>query len=95
VRISWDPDFGEGDEFGAGAGGFVDEGYGLPDAAFEVEPRGLGSDLCMFSEGMPMRYRWRDRTAAALYLVRTMLVAGGVEEDTMLGTLKGRGRGLR
>jgi hypothetical protein len=54
VRISWDPDFGEGDEFGAGAGGFVDEGYGLPDAAFEVEPRGLGSDLCMFSEGIPM-----------------------------------------
>jgi hypothetical protein len=34
VRIPWNPDLGEGDEFGSGGARFVNEIYGLPDAAF-------------------------------------------------------------
>lgn len=45
VGVAWDPDFGEGDELCAGGTGFVDEVDGLADAAFEVEPCGLGGDL--------------------------------------------------
>ena len=55
VRVAWDPDFGEGDELCAGGTGFVDEVDGLADAAFEVEPCGLGGDLCFWSV-------WRERS---------------------------------
>ena len=58
VRIPWDPDFGEGDEFGASGAGFVDEVNGLADAAFEIEPSRLRSDLCTFSEGIVVRWIW-------------------------------------
>jgi hypothetical protein len=58
IGIPREPDLREGDEFGAGGASFVDEVYGLADAAFKIEPRGLGCDLYIFSD-IVVKIRWR------------------------------------
>ena len=76
VGIAWDPDFGEGNEFAAGGAGFVDEVDCFLDAGSEVKPAGLGGDLVVYLVRLSGRGE-RDEgvgTAAALYLVRGMVV---------------------
>lgn len=44
VRISRNPNFGEGDQLAPTLSGLLDEGYGLLDASLKVEPARLGRD---------------------------------------------------
>jgi hypothetical protein len=45
VGVTRNPDFGEGDKLATCGTSFIDEGNGLLNAGFEVEPAWLGCDL--------------------------------------------------